>query len=253
MMTPWGHFRRKRTFNSEDVRLYAIGDVHGCFDLLVHLLQRIEADQAARTPVETRIVLLGDYIDRGPQSRDVCELLFSMAGSKRVCCLKGNHEETMLDVLAGQAEALRFWLQYGGAETLRSWGISNGLIEHARLSEQGEQRLMAAFRSAVPIHLINWMRYLPTRYAVGDYLFVHAGIRPGVRLERQNERDLMWIREPFLRSRARHPAMIVHGHSEQDDPQDRPNRIGIDTAAYRSGVLTAVGIENNARWFIQTD
>ena len=252
MTMPWGLFRRKRTHSSEGVRLYAIGDVHGCFDLLVNLLQRIEMDQAGRTPNETRIVLLGDYIDRGPQSREVCELLFSMAGSKRVCCLKGNHEETMLDVLSGQAEALRFWLQYGGEETLRSWGVSDGLIEHARLSEQGEQRLMDAFRWAVPLHLVNWMRNLPTRYVVGDYLFVHAGIRPGVKLAHQAERDLMWIREPFLRSRARHPAMIVHGHSEGDDPQPRFNRIGIDTAAYRSGVLTAVGIENNEHWFIQT-
>jgi serine/threonine protein phosphatase 1 len=252
-MTSWTLFHKKTARHSDGARVYAIGDIHGCFEILVKLLQQIEKDQAGRDTRDTRLVFLGDYIDRGPQSRDVCELLVNLVGSDHICCLRGNHEQAMLDVLKGETEALRFWMRYGGVETLQSWGVSDRLIEKARMSEQGERRLIEAFQNAVPDYIVEWLEGLPLRYRVGDYLFVHAGIRPGVELEEQTDHDLMWIREPFLHSRAQHHVTVVHGHSEDEDPQVRSNRIGVDTGAYRTGVLTAVGIEDNTHWFVQTE
>lgn len=248
----WDRRQQKQPRSTGGCRLYAIGDVHGCFGLLVELLQMIERDQSCRPAAETHVLLLGDYIDRGPQSRDVCELLHAMAPSPYFHCLRGNHEQTMLDVLDGNRMALRFWLDYGGAETLASWGLEPELIERARYGEAGENRLINAFRSAIPATLPEWLRALPAFRVHGDYLFVHAGIRPGLDLDRQSEDDLLWIREPFLSSKARHPWRIVHGHSEGDEVQIMPGRIGIDTAAYRTGVLTALGVEGDRHWTIQT-
>ncbi len=252
-MKLWTRHQQNKPRSTDGCRLYAIGDVHGCFSLLVRLLQLIERDQAARPPCETHVLLLGDYVDRGPQSRDVCELLHAMAPSPYFHCLRGNHEQTMLDVLGGSHMALRFWLEYGGVETLASWGIKQELIEQAHYGEDGEAKLIRAIRSAVPPALMMWMRELPTYHLHGDYLFVHAGIRPKLDLDQQSEDDMLWIREPFLSSRARHPWRVVHGHSESEDVQMTPYRIGIDTAAYRTGVLTAVGLEGDECWTIQTE
>ena len=249
----WSRRQQSQPRSTNGCRLYAIGDVHGCFSLLVQLLQLIEQDQASRPPAETHVLLLGDYIDRGPQSREVCELLHAMAPSSYFHCLRGNHEQTMLDVMSGNHMALRFWLEYGGAETLASWGIGPNLIEQAQYGEAGEADLIKAIRMAVPPAMARWMRRLPTYHIHGDYLFVHAGIRPKLDLERQSDDDLLWIREPFLSSRARHPWRVIHGHSEDEDVQIAPNRIGIDTAAYRTGVLTAIGMEDDEFWTIQTE
>lgn len=251
-MSLWGRIRRNKKFSTDGCRIYAIGDVHGCFPLLVQLLQMIERDQKQRVPIETHVVLLGDYIDRGPQSRDVCELLHAMHSSSYFHCLKGNHEQTMLDVLDGNRMALRFWLKYGGEETLISWGIEPGMIERAYRGETGQRQLIEVFQQRVPADFVSWLRKLSPHYVHGDYLFVHAGVRPNLRLEEQTVDDLLWIREPFLSSRIRHPWRVVHGHSESDQVQALPNRIGIDTGAYRSGVLTAVGIEDDYHWTIQT-
>ncbi len=246
------HLIRAPARSTNGCRLYAIGDVHGCFDQLVRLLQLIESDQALRKPAETHVILLGDYIDRGPQSRDVCELLYAMRDSTYFHCLRGNHEQTMLDVLEGSRMALQFWLKYGGGETLLSWGVDPEWIEAAHGSERMRAELIGMMQEMVPEALVDWMRGLPTHYLHGDYLFVHAGVRPRVPLAAQKEEDMLWIRQPFLSSRARHPWRVVHGHSEGEDVQISPYRIGIDTAAYRTGVLTAIGLEDNDHWLIQT-
>lgn len=250
-MSLLGRLRRKARYSTDNCRIYAIGDVHGCFPLLVSLLQMIERDQRARAPLETHVVLLGDYIDRGPQSRDVCELLQAMEGSAYFHCLKGNHEETMLQVLKGNRMALRFWLKYGGEETLLSWGVDQGLIERAYGSEGNQWQLIEAFQAAVSPTIVKWMTALPSLHRHGDYLFAHAGIRPRFRLDEQTDEDLLWIREPFLSSKARHPWRVVHGHSQSETAQILHNRIGIDTGAYRSGMLTAIGIEDDEAWPIE--
>jgi len=234
------------------LRLYAIGDIHGRFDLLTELLARIERDASVRPPAETRLVMLGDYIDRGPASREVCELLHALSLEGRAICLRGNHDQTMLDVLDGDREALRFWLDYGGDATLRSWGVAEETIERGVWSAADADRLIAALRDAVAPPILDWLRGLPAFHVQGSYLFVHAGIRPGVPLDRQEEADLLWIRQPFLGSEARHPWKVVHGHSVTDEVDYRTNRIGIDTGAYRTGILTALGLERDSCWTLRT-
>ncbi|MGD9810029.1 MAG: metallophosphoesterase family protein [Sphingobium sp.] len=252
-MELWNRPKRNQARSTGGRRIYAIGDVHGCFDLLVRLLQLIELDQINRPPAETHLVMLGDYVDRGPFSRDVCELLYAMRDSDYFHCLRGNHEQAMLDVLDGSPTALRFWLQYGGEETLRSWNIDPELVEHACADPDRAAYLVSVFRDAVPDWLTDWLARLPSHIQFDDYLFVHAGVRPKVALDEQSIDDLLWIREPFLSSRARHPWRVVHGHSEGEDVQIKGNRIGIDTGAYRTGILSAVGIEDGAHWIIQTE
>lgn len=238
--------------STNSCRLYAIGDVHGRFDLLAQLFRMIELDQLGRSPLETHVVLLGDYIDRGPDSRAVCELLSSMEDITTFHCLRGNHEQTMLDVLDGSQMAHRFWMKFGGEETLRSWGIDAELIAAANVSEQSEPALIEALRCAVPDRIVAWLRSLPSHYLHGDYLFVHAGVRPRLPLDAQADEDLLWIREPFISSKVKHPWLVVHGHSEADEIELRANRIGVDTGAYRTGILSAVGIESGTHWTIQT-
>jgi serine/threonine protein phosphatase 1 len=248
------HFRfGKRTPRlPDDLRIYAIGDVHGCFNLLAELLQRIEVDCAKRGITKTKLVLLGDLIDRGPQSAQVCNLLYDLRDSPDVICLKGNHEAAMVDALNGNFEALRFWLAFGGVTTLASWGVDQGLIDQACLGDVQQYELLQAARDAVPGTILDWLNSLPLSYAVGDYFFVHAGIRPGVPLNAQKEEDLLWIREPFLSSWKQHEATIVHGHSEAASATLGATRIGIDTAAYRTGRLTALGLEGTEQWPIYT-
>lgn len=249
-----GLFRigKRTAHTSQGNRIYAVGDVHGCFDLLAELFKRIERDNKGRNPVaKTKIVILGDFIDRGARSAEVCQLLYSLKDYDGVVCLKGNHEEAMLDSLDGDLRALRFWMEFGGIATLRSWGVDEELIKSAGLGESHQRALITEFRRIVPAEVISWMRGLPLTYRDGDYFFVHAGIRPGVPLNAQKEEDLLWIREPFLSSWRRHEAIIVHGHSETALASFTPNRIGIDTAAYRTGCLTALGLDADEQWTIE--
>jgi len=250
-----GFFRigKKTAQTSQGNRIYAIGDVHGCFDLLADLFRRIERDNKSRdSAAKTKIIILGDFIDRGPRSAEVCQLLYSLKDYDGVVCLKGNHEEAMLESLAGDLRALRFWMEFGGIATLQSWGVDEKLIKSAPLSESHQHALIAALRRIVPAEMVSWLRDLPISYRDGDYFFVHAGIRPGVSLDAQKMEDLLWIREPFLSSWRRHEAIIVHGHSETDLVSFNGNRIGIDTAAYRTGCLTALGLDAEQQWTIET-
>ncbi|PZU57369.1 MAG: serine/threonine protein phosphatase [Sphingobium sp.] len=249
-----GYFRigRKAPKMTEGLRVYAVGDVHGCFKELAGLFQLIERDSLGREAKKTRIIFLGDMIDRGRQSADVCRLLYDLRDYDGVVCLKGNHEKAMCDSLNGDLSALRFWMDFGGAWTMLSWGVDPKLVQNAHRGERYQWDLLDAFRAAIPRPIAQWVSELPLSHREGDYFFAHAGIRPGVPLHAQTEDDLLWIREPFLSSWRRHEAVVVHGHSESDMVTFNSNRIGVDTACYRTGCLTALGLEGNQQWTIST-
>ena len=228
-------------------RIYAVGDVHGCDDLLGELLARIEIDHAARGPAGAVLVFLGDLIDRGPSSAAVVERLrtYQFAGG-RVVFLTGNHEEVLLRILDGDAQLIPDWLQFGGAECLASYGV-----DAAHLRRLAPQRALRVIRSAIPEGHAAFLRSFDDTFRAGDYLFVHAGIRPGIPLDEQLRSDLRWIREPFLADRAEHGFVVVHGHTIRPEVEEQSNRIGIDTGAYRFGKLTALGLEGPDRWRIE--
>lgn len=230
--------------------VYAVGDIHGRVDLLEALHDKILADAAAR-PAERRVVVyLGDYIDRGSASPQVIDLLLDrpLPGFESVH-LMGNHEESLLrflhDTSGGPA-----WLFYGGEATVASYGVDpnvrppRGTDPMAILQEELLRRLP-------PRHL-DFLHGLKLTHVEGDYLFVHAGIRPGVPIESQSPEDLLWIRREFLTSTADHGRVVVHGHSISASPENRPNRIGIDTGAFASDRLTCVVLDGTSRIFLQT-
>ena len=230
-----------------DLRVYAIGDVHGRDDLLAALLALIRSDIDAKPKAKNHIVMLGDLIDRGPASRGVIERLRRFAEKDvELHVLSGNHEEVLLRLLEGQSELIVSWLRYGGAETLESYGVDPGDVR--RVEPETGLRLI---RTAIPADHQSFFRALADTVKIGDYLFVHAGIRPRVDLAAQNQSDLRWIREPFLSDNSDHGFVVIHGHTVTDEVVDRPNRIGIDTGAYASGRLTAIGLEGDQRWLIE--
>jgi serine/threonine protein phosphatase 1 len=229
-------------------RVYAVGDVHGRLDLLDALLDMIWRDDAARPAAETHVLLLGDMIDRGADSAGVVRRV--IAGDARFASLgslKGNHEASLLAMLDGETQWLDSWLTYGGRAALLSWGVAEDVIDAG-----DADAIVDAARNAIPAAEQRWLADLPTSRRHGDYLFVHAGIRPGVPLDAQQETDLLWIRDKFLGNRRDHGACIVHGHTISRDPELLPNRIGIDTGAYVSGTLTAVGLDGGDQWFLAT-
>lgn len=228
-------------------RLYAVGDVHGRDDLLGDLLAQIEADAAERGRAKLVVVFLGDLIDRGPSSRQVIERLriYGSAGVRPVF-LAGNHEEVLLRILDGEGRLIPDWLRFGGAECLASYGV-----DAAALRRLPPARAIDTVRSAIPGRHVEFLRGFDDSFRAGNYLFVHAGIRPGVPLEEQSRTDLRWIREPFLKDGSDHGFTVIHGHTIREQVEERTNRIGIDTGAYRTGVLTAVGLEGSERWYLQ--
>jgi serine/threonine protein phosphatase 1 len=230
-------------------RVYAIGDVHGRLDLLDALLAKIDADDAARDPAATTIVFLGDLVDRGPDSKGVIERLRSLAqGARDVRFLLGNHEEVFLAALQeDKTDALAFFCRIGGRETIVSYGISEADYEG-----MDYPTLKQAFAERVPADHLSFVQRFEDLIEIGDYLFVHAGIRPGYMPDEQRTQDLRWIREPFLDHFGMHSHMIVHGHTISPDVVERHNRIGIDTGAYSTGRLTALGLEGEQRWLLQT-
>jgi serine/threonine protein phosphatase 1 len=228
-------------------RIYAIGDIHGRLDLLYELLTKIRADLAMRTAMQTRYVILGDIIDRGPQSRDVLEVLAGLRLPNLVV-LKGNHEAALIDARRGNHDAAKFWATFGGLATLASFGVDVALLDHA-----DSHAIIDLVQAAISDELADWLDELPISFTSGDYFFVHAGIRPGVPIAKQSESDLLWIRDAFLNSRTDHGRMIVHGHSVNPGGIEfTPNRIGIDTGAYRTGRLSAIGLEGDEAWSLQT-
>jgi len=221
-------------------RVYAIGDVHGCLDRLQAVHALIAEDLAARPVDAAQLVHLGDYVDRGPDSAGVVARLAAgppLPGVPTIN-LMGNHEYMMLAAIAtGETEATELWLANGGADSLLSWGVPR--------SAQPKE-----WSSYLPLPHLLFLRDLAVRHEVGGYLFVHAGIRPGIPLERQTRHDLMWIREPFLSFEEPFGPVVVHGHTPKQEPVVRPNRIGIDTGAVMGGVLTCVVLEEDRLGFI---
>ncbi len=229
------------------VRIYAVGDVHGHDDLLRRLLDKLERDLSERPTARTILLFLGDLIDRGPASRDVVERLrtYRRDGVQTVF-LMGNHEEILLRIIDGEDRLIFDWLSFGGDRCMESYGLSPKSLSGITLADAGR-----VIRGAIPEDHVGFLRTFSDSFRAGDYLFVHAGIRPGVPLAQQVPEDLRWIRTPFLDFSRRHDAMVVHGHTISIDIDERHNRIGIDTSAYQNGVLTAMGAEGSKRWFIQ--
>ena len=214
----------------DGVRLFAIGDIHGRADLLRTLLSAITDD--AEDTDSLMVVGLGDYIDRGPQSREVVDLLLGLDAIPGLDThfLMGNHERTMLDALGGAGASMTDWMISGGKEALASWGGSH-------------EAPRETWASWVPADHTAWLAALAHRHRLDGYLFAHAGVRPGVALDEQVPQDLMTIRNSFLYSEANHGAVVVHGHTPRGAPEVRHNRIGIDTGAVFGGELTCVVLE----------
>lgn len=224
----------------DDLRIYAIGDIHGRADLLSEILDGIAADERRLPKIaETRLVFLGDYVDRGPASRQVIDILETgLPSGCRPIYLKGNHEDMLLKALISPA-GQEIWLANGGEATLRSYGIHRHHVPSSEVIEAfGPHR--------------RFFDGLTLTHEVGDYLFVHAGVRPGVALGSQRPNDLMWIRHDFLGHNGDLGRIVVHGHTPTSSPEVRPNRIGIDTGAWMTGALTALRLEGEERAFIST-
>ena len=229
-------------------RAYAVGDVHGRIDLLEQLLAAIDEDVRRRPPRKALLIFLGDLIDRGPDSRAVVERLRTFRHERlKPYFLAGNHEEVLLRLLKGERGILSSWLQYGGAECLASYGF-----DPAKLELSNERSALATIRNVIPAEHVSFISSFADTLRFGDYLFVHAGIRPGVDLSLQSQSDLRWIRAPFLDDKTDHGLIVVHGHTISNEVEMEPNRIGIDTGAYRTGRLTALAIEGQERWLLDT-
>jgi serine/threonine protein phosphatase 1 len=227
-------------------RVYAIGDIHGRNDLFTQIIGLIKADHAARGGAELTLILLGDLIDRGPESAQVVEGALQLRNEiPDTRLLIGNHEECFLSALTGDVRRLKYFMRIGGEATVRSyWGDDAGLAA-ASFEEVAEQ-----LPALVPPEHVKFLGDGEDVIEIGDYAFVHAGVRPGVPLERQSLADLRWIRDEFLDSIGDHGKMIVHGHSITAEPDEQGNRIGIDIGAFRTGALAAIGLEDDQRWYL---
>ncbi len=230
--------------------VYAIGDVHGCFEAMKDLLLKIKQDRAQRSEAKSTIVFLGDLIDRGPASKEVLEFLIRFKPSwSNVAYLRGNHEEVMLDVLNGNISAMRSWFEFGGKECARSYGVTNLGQLHIN-----PDHIMMALQRNVPAAHLTFMDSFSDAFAFGDYLLVHAGIKPKVSIEDQSPHDMRWIRSSFLDYKKPHPVKVVHGHSVVDDgPENHSNRIAVDTGAHKGRPLTAVRLCAGEEVFLQSD
>ena len=233
----------------EGMRVYAIGDIHGRNDLLQQLLAQIDADELARGPSDTHIIFLGDLMDRGPDSAGVIECAMALRDSgRKVRFLMGNHEEVFVRACRKRdVKITRFFLRIGGEATVLSYPITRA--EYTTLDmEQLSERLS----NLVPQAHLDFIESFEDQIVIGDYAFVHAGIRPGVPLSEQKPSDLRWIREEFVDQRGDLEKVVVYGHTIYDDIEERGSRIGIDTGAYASDKLTALALEGGERWYLQT-
>ncbi len=225
----------------DGVRIYAISDIHGRADLLQSLFTVIDADLERSGPERAIQVFLGDYVDRGPGSRDVLDMLIRRSQTHETVCLKGNHEAFLMEVL-DEPTKLEDWRHYGGLLTLMSYGVNPTMNP----TTEQQVELIEALARAVPAEHREFLRRLETSFTCGDFYFVHAGVKPGVALAKQQEQDQLWIREEFLNSDERFEKYIVHGHTPVSAPDIRPNRINIDTGAYATGNLTLLTIQGDS-------
>ena len=225
----------------EGLRIYAIGDIHGCADLLEALLRQIDMDCRLYPTNRPIVVFLGDYIDRGPASREVLDLLLAYERTKESVFLKGNHE-TYVHRFLSEPTVLDEWRLCGGLETLVSYGLKPSInpdgLEQARLAKE--------LVKSIPKRHLEFLESLSLSFNCGDFLFVHAGIRPGVPIRKQREEDLLWIREEFLSCEEQFEKFVVHGHTPVRMPDIRSNRINIDTGAFATGRLTCIVIEDSS-------
>lgn len=228
-------------------RVYAIGDVHGCAQELATLLEMIADDHEARGPAKLTVILLGDLVNRGPDSAGAIRLARELLASGAGRLIKGNHEEIFVSAARGHRQAIRTLLRNGGRATLTSFGLSDDDIDRGSFGDLAD--ILKRDISRDDLALLDAGE---DKIAIGDYLFVHAGVRPGVAIAQQEGADLRWIREEFVESSQDHGAVIVHGHTITETAEERENRIGIDTGAYRTGVLTAIGLEGDRKWFLAT-
>jgi len=241
--------QRQKFITPNNTKIYAVGDIHGRFDLLCQLLDLIVYDRQLHDNQNHLVIFLGDYIDRGCDSYRVVEELSSRTlDETEIICLKGNHEAWLLQFLANPAIGSQ-WFQYGGLDTLESYGVKVSDSSH-------NQRDFKEIRDALILNLpkshLKFFQSLTYFQILGNYLFVHAGIKPGVELENQKLEDFIWIRKEFTESDADHDHMVVHGHTIYDRPEIRHNRIGIDTGAYYTNTLTCLVLSGDNRYFIQT-
>ena len=226
-------------------RAYAIGDIHGRLDLFEALIAAIEQDDAEASAADTTVILLGDLVDRGPDSAGVVRRAREWQDQRKVRILCGNHEEMFLRSFE-DLEMMRHFLRHGGRQTVLSYGVKRDALADANIEKA--QKLM---NKAVPQSERDYIASFEDLIEIGDYLFVHAGIDPDVPLSGQRKSDLRWIREPFLSHSEPLEKVVVHGHTISNLPEDRGNRIGIDTGAYSSGRLTALVLEGSRRRFIE--
>jgi len=226
-------------------RVYAIGDIHGRSDLFAALIDAIEADDQASGEANSTVILLGDLIDRGPDSAGVLRLARSWQQQRSVRILVGNHEEMLLKSL-NSLDTLRHFLRHGGRQTAISYGASRAAFADTTV-EEAQQIL----RDTIPREDLDYIEGFEDMIRIGDYVFVHAGIDPEVPLETQSRKDLRWIREPFLSHSEPLEGVVVHGHTICEVPEDTGIRIGIDTGAYVTGRLTALVLEGSRRRYIE--
>lgn len=229
----------------DNLRIYAVGDVHGCVDLLVALLARIDNDLELFPIPQSVQVFLGDYIDRGAHSRGVLELLIQRRRQHMMVCLKGNHEAYVMRVLSNPTLMSR-WRDLGGGSTLISYGVAPAMTDNLPELEMA----VSALRLALPDSHHRFLKGLALSFTCGDFFLAHAGVRPGIPLELQSQRDLLWIRDDFLRCEQNFGKIVVHGHTAITEPDIRPNRINVDTGAYATGRLTCLVLEKDQMRFL---
>jgi serine/threonine protein phosphatase 1 len=230
----------------DGMRLYAIGDVHGRFDCLEAMHALIAADIAASPPNDWRIIHLGDYVDRGPQSRAVIDFLAdATARDPRNIALMGNHDEGFLAFLA-DPHAGELFLQFGGFDTAASYGVVLDVLTLDALVKSHR-----ALVAAMPAAHLTFIRDLPRSVTFGDFFFCHAGIRPGVPLGEQSPHDLVWIRREFLNHPGLHDKVVVHGHTPHNQPEVMANRVNVDTMAFDTGRLTALVVDGREKRFLE--
>jgi serine/threonine protein phosphatase 1 len=227
-------------------RYYLVGDIHGRLDLFERLIEAIEADDGEQPAARTTVVLLGDLVDRGPESAGVIARARAWQAQRSVRILAGNHEEMFLRSF-DEVRVLRNFLRHGGRETVLSYGI-----DRERYNNAGLEELQDMMKAAVPPADIAFLESFEDYIVAGDYVFVPAGIDPALPIEEQGRENLLWIRERFLRHDEPHSHVVVHGHTIFDEVDERHNRIGIDTGAFKTGRLTALVLEGSTRRFIQT-
>jgi serine/threonine protein phosphatase 1 len=229
----------------EGIRIYAIGDIHGRLDLLDEVLARIDADVGTQPSPNALRVFLGDYIDRGPDSRRVLDRLVGYRMAQPTVFLMGNHEVFLREFLKNP-DTLSVWGRCGGLDTLSSYGLAPKIETDARQ----QRELASTFDKILPSSHREFLSVLRPYFICGDFFFVHAGVRPGISLTAQSEDDLFWIREEFLVCQADFGKVVVHGHTPVSEPDVRRNRINIDTGAYATGILTCLVLEHDKIRFI---